>query len=196
MEAWQRDFGRLVQRKRKVLSRYSQNVMSRRIYGELGGEAEYMGFRLAILYFQLTPHLDLDRVDKLVWIMSRKMRNLVAPTRFATLFLNDQDYKLMHPRSVVSSTTAVTRIVREYFEEYSSSNEPFSRTLKQLFPRQNPYSRGQYPGKADLCVVFHDKRGITVDPDIREKVEMLSRNWIWVCVDKGTPVRISEVIPD
>lgn len=82
---WQRELKKLLKRKQRTISFPSQNVMSRRIEGALGGEEEVQGFRAGIFYFKLSTLIDQETTSQILRFIYRNCKN-VPQYKMATLF--------------------------------------------------------------------------------------------------------------
>ncbi len=190
MEKWERNLKSMLSRKVQTLERHSENFINRRIGGYPGGDQEYQSFRTGILYMQLSPEIDTEIIKKAVQVLKR----FIHPGRsdgYATLFLNNSDYKLIYPRSMLGKITAVHKTIDEYYSKYALSNQIYSTELKQLFPLINPYLRKRYPSREDICLVFYDKSGFKINEKILTSVTRQRRNWIWIYAQKGDEVKIT-----
>lgn len=184
-EEWYTKFKQQVRRKTKTLLVRDRNVESRRIPGQLGGERDFTGFRNVIMYFQLSRKLNLENNHRLRYILRYLDRfthkKVGRAERFAPLFLNDENFKLIHYARMIHSENSVIQMVRDYYEEYAGSCEKYSHRLTELFPRRMRYGGGRRPpGREDLCLVFHDQDGIELAEEVRDKYEKTKRNWIWL----------------
>lgn len=190
LEKWEKKLRSVLARKKQTLERYSENVINRRLGDYPGGDQEYQGFRTAILYMQLSPEIDTEIIKKTVTILKRFIRSR-RPNVYATLFLNNSEGKLMHPRSMLGSTRSVNDVIDEYYKKFAYSNQGYSDELNQLFPLIDPYSRKRYPSREDICLVFYGKQGLRINKKILNKVTRLQKRWIWIYTQKGDEVRLS-----
>ena len=194
---WISTFKRLVRRKRKTITHQSYDVVSRRIEGEMGGDAEFSGFRAAILYFQLSSTMQLD--ESILLAVTRELKQHIYPNRtkrrrFATLFLNNEEYGLIHPRAMMNEPKLVIKEVLNCYQQYAKSHEMFAAVLKQSFPGTNIYSRTHYPSSSDICILFHDRRGIALDPTLKHR-SVLEKRALWIGVDQGSVYSVSDKQP-
>lgn len=166
--------------------------MSRRIEGEIGGEEEFTGFRTGIFYFKLSTLIDQKFAADILWFICIKCRD-IPNFQIATLFLNDPLHRLIYPRSMVRKASKAYEIVEEYYENYAEEYEQFSGVMEHLFPQIDMYERTSYPKNIDLCVIFTDRFGIEIHPDIQNKIARMQKNWLYICVDKDRPLEILEM---
>jgi hypothetical protein len=106
LEKWEKDLKLMLSRKIQTLEQYSENIINLRIEGYPGGEQEYQSFRAGILYMQLSPEIDTEIIKKAVKIFKRFIHPYWSDG-YATLFLNDSEYKLIHPKSMFGNTSSV-----------------------------------------------------------------------------------------
>jgi hypothetical protein len=182
---WERELFRLMRRKANSISFYDHNRVSRRIDGYIGNESEYQGFKTLILYFQLSLNICTSKVKRVVeYLMRKSNRYRPSSISICTLFFNNSENSLIHPKQSVKSRQQVCKIIDEYYQEYASINEKYSETISTLFPKIDLYARTQHPTQKDLCVIFHDNREIKFDNQILSKVKKIKGSFILINVDK------------
>lgn len=191
MEKWMSDLNRLVNRKKVSISSYNSDQYNYRVGDSMGCEDDYDGFTAVIFYFQLSSNIDIDNVKKVVLSIDRNV-NRYRKTKLCTLFLNNENYELIHPKNVVYNHNQVANVIDEYYLKYSIDNQGYSNKLYEIFPPISLYSRNRHPSSEDLCVIFHDDKGISIDDDIREKVLRLRRRFIFVNVSKNQEISVMD----
>ncbi len=189
---WQKELRRMIRRKKKTIIYPSQNVMSRRIEGELGGEKDYRGFRAGIFYFKLSTLIDQDLAGEILRVIYTNCRD-VPDFKIATLFLNDPLHRLIHTKSMDKRFSSAYKKLDEFYSYYAEEYEPYSGVMEHLFPAINIYERKSYPKNVDLCVIFTDRFGIEIQPHIQDEIRKMEKNWLYVCVDKDRPLEILEM---
>lgn len=170
----------MIDRKMTCISYYNPNKYDY-YHDTMGGEDDYEGFRSVIFYFKLSDKINLDKVKEVVKVIVNTV-NKRSPFKIKLhpLFLNSEEYKLLHPKYCVKNYIYVNQYIDEYYDKYTSTNQNYSNTLKELFPPIGIYSRTTYPKHEDLCIVFQDDDGIEIEYIIKSRVLNLKRNFIFI----------------
>ena len=94
---------------------------------------------------------------------------------------------------MVKKDSNACNIMKSYYESFASEYEECSGIMEQLFPPMSIYSSSSYPQKTDLCIIFTDRFGIEIHPDIEDKIKRLQKSWMYITVDKAKPVEILDM---
>lgn len=188
---WEDELKYLLRRKSRTITYRDPNRVNYRLDDYIGAESDYYGFRAAILYFQLSTQVEINNLIRSVRIIDEYL-GPERGVRYATLFLNSSNGTLLHPRGMLSSREQVAWIIRQYYTEYAELNEPYAVVLRQLFPLISIYEEDSYPTHEDICVMFHDERGIQFDNEIAERAKKL-KNWISVFVQTGSDIKVTGI---
>lgn len=85
-------------------------------------------------------------------------------------------------------------MARDYYEKYSAIYEKYSKVLKQLNPIPKFSSAFNFSNsRKNLFVVVHDKNGITLAPEVEERIKKFQSRWLFVCLDVNYPVEIKNL---
>ena len=175
---WTNELRNKVRKLRSNITFTDYNMMNRRL-DMLGSESTYQGFSKVFIYYQLSTKINIPFAQKLILIIHR----CAGPShveRYDQYFMNDEEGKLIRPR-VIASCDGARRMIRDYYQEYASKNEKYSRQLNMLAPNTNV---NQFRAKKELYVVVHDHEGITILPEILDRMKCYEKRWLFVCLDK------------
>lgn len=195
VDNWFDKFIELVGEKEQPIYYRHSSAPSRRISGQYGSSRKFYGFRSVLLYFQLSPEYTIKNKD-LAFIFNY-LEDYTHPRktgvrRFMTLFLNDSEYKLLHPGEMSNNISLSIKDVKEYFDKYAKTHYQYSKKLTQLFPPLYFHGRENFPSDKDLCLMFQDKDGIKIDKEIKPHYDVIQNNWIWITLDKDKIISVND----
>lgn len=170
-EEWFNRFKSYVSCRKPLLNSYNLNSYNYK-YDMLGREATVEAYRSVIFYIQLSPNIDINRVEVMIKEVYKHLYNSASRSygKYHIMFMNDNEGNLMHNGKPFSNWNDAIQAVIEFENKYSLSNYQYSKCLKMIFPFTGIYTRETYPSKKDLCILITDCDGITIDDDIKSRL--------------------------
>jgi hypothetical protein len=188
---WKRKFEREVQRLTSIVTFTDDYKKMNYRLDILGCEPTYKGFALIVLYYQLSPALNISFASQIVSLIGKNAGPPHIP-KFLQFFMNDEDGNLIFQEGSVPLSQAI-RLLEDYYKEYAFTNETYSRVLKQLHP-PHQFSRALNVANArkQLFVIVHDKNGIIMAPEVIEHMKKFANRWLFVCLDVNCAPEIKD----
>ncbi|MCJ7657084.1 MAG: hypothetical protein MUO55_04805 [Candidatus Atribacteria bacterium] len=196
-EDWIKEIYRFYRSNKADLSLYSSTASDGRIEGQFGRQAYVKGYEQIIVYLQLSPSIDFDKVKQflkyhlLTWVKNNRDYNEALDI----FFFNSEKNKLIHnKRSWTRFNTANISLLDFIDNTVKQVNSNYIRTLHQLYPPTSiyytQYNQGKHPNYKDFLIFITDRKGCDFVDNLKELLQRRLKRMLWVKLEKGKDVII------
>lgn len=192
-DKWRLQYQHIINNRKPLISSFDSNAYNYK-YDTMGIESTYNAYRSAIIYLQLSPHINTE-IIKIVFKTTKAHLTfgLGKQSPFHVLFLNDEKGNLMHTGKPINDWRLAAKTAEKYLHDFSSANYIYSNKMSQIFPRIDFYAREVYPSRNDLCVLITDQRGVIVDEQIKNKILNKCNKFVKIVADNNTNIEVIRI---
>ncbi len=193
-----KNFRELFYKHKPILVKPAENSISTKWGYELRGEEEFKSYELVIVYIQLTPLMDMDKLKKFMEKVVNLLNKESYPyIKLALFFFNDHEKGLIYSKVSWKKKIKMKK-VEDFIESVKKKNpDTHADNLSMIFPERNSldYELRNHPNRNDLLIFISDSKGFKIDDSVNEKLEKHRKRCFWVEIERNREVTVKREVP-
>jgi len=195
---WIKEIHRFYLREQVFLSSYRSNAPHGRVEGQFGRQISVKGYEHVIVYLQLSPNIDFEKVKQflkfhlLKWVINKRDYKEALDI----FFFNNEKNELIYNKRSWTRFDAPNISLLDFIDDTTKQvNLNYIRTLHQLYPKTGiytQYKQGKHPNNKDLLIFITDRKGCDLADNLKELLKRRVRKMLWVKLEKEKDVIIEK----
>jgi len=196
-EDWNKEIYRFYRRNKADLSSYSSTASHGRIEGQFGRQISVKGYEHVIVYLQLSPNIDFDKVKQFLefHLLTRVKNNREYKEALDVFFFNNEKNKLIHNKRSWTRFSKPNISLLNFIDNTAKQvNLNYIRTLHRLYPPTSIYqiNQGKHPNNKDFLIFITDRKGCDLADNLKELLQRRLKRILWVKLEKEKDVIIEK----
>ncbi|GEM_PF-6690654 len=193
-----KEFRKLFNKHKPTIVKHIEDEMSTKWEYELRSEEEFNSYELVIVYIQLTPLMDMEKLkkfmEKVVILLNKESYPYI---RLSLFFFSDYEKGLIYNKVSWKKEVKIKKI-EEFIDSVKKKYpDTHADNLLMIFPERNSldYELRNHPNRNDLLIFISDSKGFKIDGSASEKLEKIKKRCFWVEIEHNREFTVKREVP-